>query len=291
MSVLSIEESWRGDDGSLSSTAEGDGSGTIARKFTVTVDNSGKTVYALTVLAHSGLPQQGHGHPYSPFFICRNVAATRVSPILYEVVATYEAATADPDDNPLNDPPEISYGTTTVDGPVDEDIDGNPIQTVNAEPIKGVTMPFADLTATVTKNIGTFNPFSIYVYVNTVNTTTFMGFPPGTVRCSNISAKKVKGEDFDYFTITVDFAFRKPINTTNARAWWKRVRHEGFKVKETDPFSSEDIYPVARDNGVKVTKPVPLKDDGTRETDLEVGHWLEFEVMRTENHNSMNLGV
>jgi len=293
MTVTSIEESWSGDDGSTQAATDGTGSSSASRKFTVTVNNLPTADSSLTVLGHPSVPKVNSSHPTHLYFRCEGVDATRVSPILFEVVASYSTETADPEDNPLNEPPDITFSSTSVDGPVDEDIDGDPIQTINGEPIHGVTMPFADMEANITKNILTFNPVSIYVYTNAVNSTTFMGFPPGVVRCSKVSAKQVITEQLSYWTVSVTVQFRKPVNTTDEKSWWKRVRHEGLKVKVVDPDSGLDTYPpVLDENGKEITKPVMIKlSDGTAETDKDVGHWIEFEVHRQQDLNGMGLGV
>tara|TARA_R100000951_G_scaffold113555_1_gene115807 strand:- start:2027 stop:2908 length:882 start_codon:yes stop_codon:yes gene_type:complete len=290
--IKSVDEQWSGDDASISSGSDGSGSATVTRKFGVVVSNSGGIVKSLDVLSHVEIPKQNEAYPLSQWFRCSNVSATRTSPITFEVTASYEAETTDPEDNPVNEPAEVSFSSTSTDGAVDEDIDGNPIVTVNGEPITGVTMPFVDLKANVTKNIRAFNPLSVYVFGNAVNSVVFMGFPAGVVRCSSISAKQNNVDTFTYWTVSVEFEFRKPINTTNSKSWYKRIRHEGFLVKIEDEDNQGNFKLVHAQTGdAKATKPVMLKEDGTQELDPEAGHWQEWPVHRTENLNSMGLGV
>ncbi len=295
--IKAVNEQWSGDDASISSSSDGTGSASITRKFSVVVTNVGGIVKSINVLADVRIPKQNDPYPLSKWFRCSNVSATRTSPITFDVTASYETETADPEESPLNEPAEVSFSSTSTDGPVDEDIDGNPIVTVNGEPISGVTMPFVDLKANVSKNIAAFNPLSVYIFGNAVNSTTFMGFPAGVVRCSSITAKLNNVDAFTYWTMSVEFEFRRPINTTNQKAWYKRIRHEGFKIKIDNPRAGDTgqpdyLYPHAPDDsGKPVTKPVMLKPDGTRETDPEIGHWLEWPVHKTENLNNMGLGI
>ena len=297
-SVVSVNEVWAGDAASISAGSDGAGSAKAARKFQVVVDNTGGAINSLTVLGNNLLPQINEPFPLSAWFRCDDVSATRTSPLTFDVTASYSTETSEPEKSPLLEPAEVSFSSTSTDGEVDEDIDGNPIVTVNGEPISGVTMPFVDLKANVTKNIALFNPISIYIYGNAVNSITFMGFPAGVVRCAGISAKQNRGEEFSYWTVSVEFEFRRPINTTNSKAWYKRIRHEGFKIKVENPdfvdggSEPQFDFPTATDDsGKEVTKPVMLKPDGTPETNKDIGHWLEWPVHKTENLNSMGLGV
>ena len=295
--VVSVDEVWSGDSASIASGSDGAGSAKVQRKFQVVVDNTGRVETSLDVLTDKRLPRIGNAFPLSNWFRCEDVSASRTSPLTFDVTASYATQTSDHELNPINEPAEVSFSSTSTDGEVDEDIDGNPIVTVNGEPISGVTMPFVDLKANVSKNIAAFNPISIYIYGNAVNSTTFMGFPAGVVRCAGISAKQNRGDDFSYWTVSVEFEFRRPINTTNSKAWYKRIRHEGFKIKVDNPRAGDtgqpdNLFPHAVDeSGKEVTKPVMLKPDGTRETDPEIGHWLEWSVHKTENLNAMGLGV
>ena len=296
--VVSVNEVWAGDAASISAGSDGAGSAKVARKFQVVVNNTGGVVNSLEVLTDLRLPHVNEPFPLSNWFRCDDVSASRTSPLTFDVTANYSTETSDPEKSPLDEPAEVSFSSTSTDGEVDEDIDGNPIVTANGEPISGVKMPFVDLKANVTKNIYAFNPISIYIYGNAVNSVTFMGFPAGVVRCAGISAKQNKGDDFSYWTVSVEFEFRRPINTTNQKAWYKRIRHEGFKIREenTDYPSvtgaPEFRFPTAQDDsGKDVTKPVMLKLDGFPEPDKEIGHWLEFPVHKTENLNLMGLGV
>lgn len=295
--VVSVDEVWSGDSASIASGSDNTGTAKVQRKFQVVVDNSTRAETSLDVLADKRIPRIGNPFPLSNWFRCEDVSASRTSPLTFDVTASYSTQTSDPEVNPLQEPAEVSFSSTSTDGEVDEDIDGNPIVTANGESISGVTMPFVDLKANVSKNIAAFNPISIYIYGNAVNSTTFMGFPAGVVRCAGISAKQNRGDELSYWTVSVEFEFRRPINTTNLKAWYKRIRHEGFKIRADNPRAGDDGQPdylylhAPDDSGKPATKPVMLKPDGTRETDPEIGHWLEWPVHKTENLNAMGLGV
>lgn len=286
--ILDVKETfaegggWQSEDGIKGSTQ-------WTRKFTVTVSNAGGVVYAADVLADIRLPKSGSSHPASPWFRCRSCSASRVSPIMYEVTCTYKSKTKDKEDNPLNEPPDVSYSTLQSTEEIDEDIDGNPVNTECGEPITGVKIQVGDLAATVTKNLPSFNPASIYRYANTVNSSAFMGFSAGVVRIHNISAKIVYTEELTYWVVTVVFHFRYPVHTSAQKAWWKRVRHEGtFYYVDTQ---NKHIRRFETDDNELIGNKGMLKDNGTKEPDATVGHWKEFQVYRTENFNGLGLGV
>tara|TARA_R100000152_G_C6781949_1_gene217711 strand:- start:783 stop:1652 length:870 start_codon:yes stop_codon:yes gene_type:complete len=286
--VLDVQETWKAGGGWQSEDGI-KGSTQWVRNFTVTVSNTPTQCYAADVLADIRIPKSGHSHPANPWFRCRSAQATRVSPIMFEVQCTYKSKSKDPNDNPLTEPADIQYSTLQSTEEIDEDIDGNPINTAAGEPITGVKIQVGDLAATVTKNLPSFNPASIYTYANTVNSSTFMGFAAGVVRIHNITAKIVYAEDLTYWTVTVVFHFRYPVHTSADKSWWKRVRHEGTL------YLAEDLqYPPLRfteRTGQLVGGKGMLKDNGTKETDPTIGHWKEFQVYRTQNFNSLGLGV
>ena len=286
-SVLDIKETWKAGGGWQSEDGI-KGSTQWVRTFTVTVSNTPTMCYAADVLSHRGIPKSGSSHPASPWFRCRSAKAKRVSPIMYEVECTYKSKTKDKEENPLEEPPEISYNTLSSTEEIDEDIDGNPINTKAGEPITGVKIPVGDLSATVTKNLASFDPSAIYTYTNTVNSAVFMGFAAGVVRMHNLQAKIVYTEDLTYWTVTAQFHFRYPVRVDADKAWWKRVRHEG-----TFALAGSDLVPtrITDGNGEIKGGKTMLKDDGTEETDTTIGHWLEFEVFRTIDLNGMGLGV
>lgn len=294
--VLSVLESWEGDEGGWQSPDGQTGNSTFTRKFTVVVDNTGGAVRAPQVLAHGDVPKRGDPHPWNFWFRCRGVSASKVSPTYYEVTATYTAETTESDSgtSPIDQPAEIEFNTITSEEEVDEDISGNPINNTNGEPIAGVKIPVGDLSATISKNLISFNPIAIYQFTNTVNAGNFMGFPRGVVRLASLRARIQYSEEVTYWTVTANFHFRYPVRTTAERSWWKRIRNEGYLVKLIDPFTGvlgDKLYHATDADGDKVTKPVMIDADGKQIEDASLAHWLEFQVFRYTDFNQLNLGV
>ena len=86
-----------------------------------------------------------------PHIRCTAKEPTQISPIFWHVSINWEGELGPPgggsgdSENPLDDPPEISWSKAETDEPIDEDWDGNAIVTPNGEPIQGVTMKLNDL--------------------------------------------------------------------------------------------------------------------------------------------------
>lgn len=295
MGVLNVRETWTGDTGGWRRDDSGPTS-EVVRRFTVTLDNSGQADVSIEILADSRIPQDGDSHPRNEYYICRGCDVTqRFGPTMVEVESYYEARTSTKEKTPLDEPPEIRFDSVISMEEVDEDIYGNPIVTANGEPVLGVQSPISDLTMVITRNLPDYDPVAIRVFNNTVNSVSFFGAPPGVVYCRKLSASsntsQVSDQTFRFFTVTGEFQFRQPIVTSDAKAWWARVRHEGFMISVENPFTAGEFDIVHARDGArnKVTRPVMLKPDGTAETDPTVAHWLEFPVIRTADHNAIGL--
>lgn len=241
----------------------------------------------------NGIPRIGQNYPGSLYVFCDSLETSRVSPIMSIVSVNYkgEIGPNGEEDSPLNAPPEISWSDTESDEPTDEDINGKPIVNVNGEPIDGVTMKIADNVVTIKRNFLTFNPYVTGLYRHSVSSDAFLGYPPGTARLIRYSAKNAfYQDDLSYWEVTGSIQFRLGIRTTDAKAWYKRVRNEGFYEKRTDSYTGNDIIVQAKDdNGKPVTRPVLLKADGRRETNPDNAHWLEFQVYRELPYNALGL--
>lgn len=249
----------------------------MQRAFTVTL---AATDPLETVYLASGLPLVNDVYPGSLFVICRALKPQRLSPILAQVVANYsgEIGPGDITSSPVSNDTVITWRNATTDEAIDQDFDGKPIVTVNDEPIDGITERISDQIATIDKNFASINMYAIRAYLRAVNSDTYLGWPPGTARLMDYQATNVITDGVaGFWKVSATMQFREPYNTTAAKAWYKRVRHEGYLVRDT----AGDEPHIAWDEKTKtpVTKPILLKADGTRETDSDLAHWLEFKTL------------
>ena len=219
---------------------------------------------------------------------------TQVSPILYHVGVTYEGEMG-PDDNnnPLDEPPKLQWGKVESDEAIDEDWNGNAIVTPNGEPIEGVTMKIADLVLTIKRNYAFINLPVTYQYLHSVNSDTFAGFEPGLGKLTQFAANEVYAEEFGgYWEVTAAIQFRYPFNTTAERAWYARVRNEGYYVRRQE--DDEIIRAFDKGNKEPTTRPVLLDSDGYALTIPEPptapeAQWLEFQRYQSLPYNSLGL--
>jgi hypothetical protein len=290
MAIVSVDLIWSG-EASGWAMKEGGQTSDLSHTdvYEVVVDNNPTQDSTQSVLNSGQVPTRNAAHPENYYLRCKDCRVSRKSPVQFQAVATYASRGSsgdDEDQNPINQLTRIKYATVTTQGEIDEDIDGNAIATENDELIKGIMRPFSDLSFTLTKNFPTFNPVSFYGYIDRVNSVAFNGFPPGTVQCTAIEAQPVVEDDFAYFEVSSTFTVRKPVRTTTDKAWFARVLHKGFLIKD-----GSDIIHAKDDNGEFVSQPVLLASDGTRETDATSADWLEFEILESVNFNSMGYGI
>lgn len=281
MPVLFVDETFSSnlntdidDRGRLSATA--------VRVFNVFLDGKNPADNDITVKLDPRLPVEKSRHPLWPLLFCKTVQMSRKGPLHYEVTASYISPAYRDATNPTLQPTEIDTFTITNDEPIDEDIDGKPIATVNGERIYGVSRPISDLGIRLNKKFRFFDPATFYTYIDCVNADTFIGFQPGLLRIVNISASNEWVDEVPYANVTVEIHARKPYRTTPAKAWYKRVRHEGFYVKKNNRIQR------AKDGaGKERVEPVMLGPDGTEKADQTQADWLEFQVFSLISFSSM----
>ena len=227
-------------------------------------------------------------------------ALERVSPILWMMTVDFngELGPGDEEDpeapnNPIFAPPRIDWDDVEQELEVDEDYDGNPVQTVNKEPIEGVKAAIADQTVMIKRNMVSFSPYVQARYRRAVNSDTFLGWPPGTAKITKLSASLVHSEEMGYWEITAQIQFRYPYRTTPDKAWYARVRHEGFYEK-IDVGTKKVIVRAVDGNKEPMTRKVLLDNNGYRlqppaEGEQQNAVWLEFKLYDSLPFNALGL--
>jgi hypothetical protein len=284
---MSWIESWENQGITTNTAADGkSGSSGVQRYFTLQAASIGTTT--VQALGTAGLPLMNDPHPQNSSLRVRNRDVSQDGPISFSATISYEAQVNDPNDpaqNPLLRPAVVRFGAVTQEVEIDEDVDGDPIQTVNGEPIVGVTRPFTDLVITVQRNLPTFNPLSISGYMNKVNSATWYGLPAGTVRITDIQAGNVFSEDFEYWDVSISFQVRRGFGSiTDAKAWWHRTAHQGYIINES---GTKRI--ATTDDGLTVSQPVMLDLTTGAQLAAGVGAYIEFEVLEEIDFNGLNL--
>jgi hypothetical protein len=288
----SVIESWENQNITTNTAADGkSGSSGVSRFFTILAPDVGYT--PVDALAAFGLPLMNDPHPSTPSLRVRNRDINQTGPMYFEATISYEAQVNDPTDpaqSPLSRPPVINFSSVTQEVEIDKDIDDKPIQTINGEPIHGVTAPFTDLVITVQRNLPSFNPSSISTYTNKVNSSAWLGLPAGTVRIMDISASSVFSEDFAYWDVSISFQVRRGIGEqTDDKAWWFRTAHQGYLVYTV----AKGIHHVLDDQGNTRAQPVMIDKDAEAGLGEQLpegeGEYIEFQILDEIDFNQLNL--
>jgi hypothetical protein len=253
----------------------------------------------LTVKADARAPREKSRHPLFAGLFCNGVGVDRRGPLHFEVVADYASPPykeeSGQQQGPLSQPVQVSYFSITSEEEIDEDFNGNPIVTACGEPVMGITRPISDLGIRLQKNFASFDPASFYTFIDCVNSDTFIGFPPGTLRIANIGADEQfytdeNGNSIPFWSVQVEIHARKPYRTTNDKAWWKRYRHEGFYVRTSAFTPIGSVFAVVRAvdaNKEPVSQPVQLDENGFKLADQTQSTWIERQVFAPVSFASM----
>jgi len=159
----------------------------------------------------------------------------------------------------------------------------------NSEPIDGLTERVPDQQATIDRNFLGVDIYAVSAYLRSSNSDTFLGWPPGTCRLNGVQRNSgIQHKQTPVFgKVSATFQFRIPYNTTADKAWYKRVRHEGFMVR--DAAGEEPHHAWDKKTKTTASRPVLLKEDGTLETDPENAHFLEFRTLDSLPYNALGL--
>jgi hypothetical protein len=282
MPVTNVTRAWSRDGGE--GTSEDGNSLRLAftegYQVTHTVDTS-----TLEILSATGLPFINSFYP-GTYARCKKIGpVTKMGPIYSMVGVEYESEVANDnfENPPTNTPPVFKWTDNTTTAEIEQDWDGNPIVTINGEPIRGVTMDLADQSLSITRNYTFFSPWLTHQYRHSVNSDVFAGYAPGTARLVGFSADSVNGDGFSYWTVNATIQFRYPYNTTAAKAWYARTLHQGFYERIGTK------YVRAANNGEPTVNPVLLKADGTRETNPANAIWLEWKRYQSLPYAALGL--
>jgi hypothetical protein len=265
---------------------------TMTRGFTITLAASDALEVSYSA---ADLPLVNELYPGTSFVILRKLTPSRISPILVMMIAEYsgEIGPGDINSSPIDNDVIVTWRNATVEEAIDQDFDGNPIVTVNGEPIEGISERISDQVATIERNFLSINIPAVSAYLRSTNSDLFLGFPAGTGRLMDYTATNVIQDGVaGFWKVQATMQFREPYNTTPDKAWYKRVRHEGQLFRLTP--GGKVFNATVEGNKTPSTKPVLLAADGTRlpipaDATTVVAHWLEFKTLGSLPYNALGL--
>jgi hypothetical protein len=244
------------------------------------------------VKAAEDLPEVGDAHEELDRLICTKKTPKRVSPVYFLVDVTFEGEIG-PDgieSNPLDDPPDVQWTKQDREEEIDEDINNECVQTEAGERYDNISMTICDLVVNVKRNYRYINLPGTYEYLHSVNSDIFLGFAAGVAKLTGFSAKHVIDDTLDmgYWEVNATITFRYPWRTQARRAWWKRVKHEGYYEKDADGKRIR----ACDDNKEEVVRPIPLDEDGKKledPTDRTQVVFKEYQIYQELPYNSLGL--
>jgi hypothetical protein len=279
MSVVNVTKMWSKNGGSLSSARlsaiDQIWSNTEGYQVLTTIGTQEDAVVAAV-----GIPRIGDQHSTGIESYCESVDPQQVSPIFWMVTVSYRGV-------PNDDAVDVEWTDTTTTEPIDRDITGRAIMTVNLEPVDGLSMDVADQIVVIRRKFLTINTAGIAAYRRSTNSDTYLGWAPGTARLVGFSAKNRFAYNGiqELWDVTARIQFREPYaNTTPAQAWYKRWRHEGLYIKD-----GSIIRRATDGQGQEVVKPVLLKLDGTQETDPDAAYFFHSQVYGSLPYSALGL--
>lgn len=302
MAIQNIRES-----GKMQSSSSRDEKGrvtvTMVREFTATSNDANDTtehvkayLRSTGVTATGELIREGGSWPLNPSIKVDGIDCDKTAPIFYTLKVKYKSLPFRTDDggeeptDPELQPPDISFDTVSSEEEIDTDVNGDPIENACREPYTGVKRQVSDLQISIGKTFLIFDPATFYGYFDSVNSDTFMNFPPGVCLVRTIRAAPLILNEYLYWKINVVIQVRKPFgDTPTEKAWYERRKHEGFYC-----FTNESPdKPVRRKdaNGHDCTIPLPLTEVGFAASVGEEGSWKYFQKYLTVAFSGMNMGV
>ena len=202
-------------------------------------------------------------------------------------VVNYSTHGKDPakqDENPLNKPVIRSFSTKEQKRFTWVDIYDVPIFNSAKTLYAPLEVPFAVVTLQFERNEAYFDGSICLTYVDHLNSSTFSGADPGTVKCDSISAAEKYEGDYHYWAVTYVFSY-------NVYGWQPRVLNEGLMQKSGSGGSTK-WKPCIDGKGNPVRQPVPLDSSGAQIPPQNLpgsAIFNTFEVIEVADFNALGL--
>ena len=204
-------------------------------------------------------------HPEFPSIYCTDISATNDGdPLHYKVEFTYDLVK--PEDRhllPWERDPKFSFSGGVTTGPAIVHYNNgfsNPKFIVNSagDPLEGAQKEQAEWRIQIQLNVQTFDYGKAMNYVNAVNSDSWSGAAPGTLKCQSISGQREIEQidqggskvDVPYWSVTADLAYR--VEGWDLKLWDVGFNEivSGGRRKILDKLNEPVSDPVALSGGV-----------------------------------------
>jgi hypothetical protein len=300
MSITSIIEDWRSRSGD-----DTPGGRAYKRYFQVRFDgtDSSDAVETLALYTQLALPDRiparFESHPADPSVVVGNKRVERVGPQDCLVTCEYKSPAAisreypqPVSDNPLNDPPEVSWKTVLVSRPIEIDLNNKIICNSADEPID-CQEDVADVVLVYSRNVSSFNSARALDYCNAINSDFFLSYQPGTAKVIRydgekryVASSENPGVYTAYYRETIEIQF----HDVEAYGWLRVFPDEGYREKTASTPTYETIVDA---NDVPVSKPVFLDGAGRilANPNINTIYKHTFITNRVRNFSVLNISV
>lgn len=199
--------------------------------------------------------------------------------------------------NPFQAPPTVSWNGRAIEKVYPYDFSTTPKPYVNAagDPLEDPPKSEdSNPVLQITRFEQTYDPTIVSSYRNRINDSawlahgSFAGFPAYTVKCTEISAKRVYDPDWGvYWEVTYEFEFKLEPDETGTQIGWKaKVLNAGMRC-----LSSGKLVPCLV-QGHPVSSPVNLTNTGTFDaTSPPTPNYLTFQPFKTANFAGLSIPV
>jgi len=278
MAINSVVESW--EEVSVEQVAGLVGNtGSTTRTFTVdfTGSDSPNTEKMLAVDASKDgvtIPPLWEAHPYNAWWYVVRKTARRVKPHYYEVLVNYEYI-----ENPLDQPPDISFDFIVNQEPVDFYYDDNgeeqPLTNSSGETFDPpINKEYYDLVIRIVRNQDYYNALVAAQYIGNINSDAIWGLAPGTVKCNVFSGQPKRAAQLYYYQVSYEFQVRFDV-------WRRRILDQGFReVTGVDEDGVTTYATILDDNLKPLSQPVLLDGDGEQLAESADPVFLERNLCR-----------
>jgi hypothetical protein len=305
MSVIDVKYDWKRSGGLIRNA------GGLSKKEIYTVkfdnkDNHRQRPFLAESAASSvcSIPAYGASHPYNIYlYVTAKTVLGTEGPCLFDVEVEYASGTIINGRNqpiaPWDEPPVVRWGSSVSNEKIDKDINGQAIVNSAKEPFDPpITEDVYDTTLTISENVKNFNDEAAAYYTGKVNSGTFYGKPPGSVRCVEYSSETAWFGKIKYYRIVKGFIIRLPAvgAEKGVKGWTKRILDQGFTVL-AEPHIRADkpsILIMVKNGTVeeRISEPALLDGKGqllepSAAGEPQPGHFLSFETIRAVSFSSL----
>jgi hypothetical protein len=264
MGVVSVDEI----RGPRTGTQGRDWTRTYTRAFRVITDdpNIGPRTVAMAVGLQIGDHyQNSDGSEHDNGSYVMDIAVAEEGEDGKSWIVTYSYGPYDPaqwPENPLTKPPDVQWGFSPMTKVASEDINGSAVvNSANDYFDPPIEIEDPRVTLSFVRNEPVFNPARAYAYRNAINTDSFLGCDPLTVKVTQISGVRqwdqylssinYGGASGFYWTVTYEFEF-------NPDKWTFKILDQGMRKIDTATGQQAQIL----ESGIPISSPKLLDGNG-----------------------------